>query len=372
METLSSTIRTQQESLGKDVKTHNFSCENCGAQQHFSPQKEALHCLHCGAVRTIKSDALAHEHSPFLEFDYREALQEEGVHEAHETIHEFTCKNCGAHCQFDGTATAQSCPYCASSHTNALLTRYIKPRGVIAFEISQDEIKATIEDWLKQLWFAPNRLTTLAKTDRAMTGLYMPYWTYDAQTYTRYSGQRGTYYYRNRMINGEKRIARDIEWWNVTGDVNRFFDDIAVPASKTLPQRLLTRINLWDFTKMKPYKPEFLAGFLSEAYTVTLEEGFKNAFKIIENQVKTDIQFDIGGDRQIIDDMSIKIGALTYKHILLPVWVASYHFNKIPYFVVINGQTGAIAGERPYSWMKVTLLSFGVVSAILSALYFIY
>jgi hypothetical protein len=47
------------------------------------------------------------------------------------------------------------------------------------------------------------------------------------------------------------------------------------------------------------------------------------------------------------------------------VWLVSYVYHAKSYQVVVNGVTGKIAGERPWSWIKITLL----VMAVLIVLY---
>ena len=43
----------------------------------------------------------------------------------------------------------------------------------------------------------------------------------------------------------------------------------------------------------------------------------------------------------------------TFKHTLLPVWLLHYDYGRRSFQVVVNGVTGAIAGEQPYSWIKI-------------------
>ena len=56
--------------------------------------------------------------------------------------------------------------------------------------------------------------------------------------------------------------------------------------------------------------------------------------------------------------------AITFKHLLLPVWLLAYRYKDKPYRVVVNACTGEVQGERPYSWVKIT---FTVLAALLAA-----
>ena len=73
----------------------------------------------------------------------------------------------------------------------------------------------------------------------------------------------------------------------------------------------------------------------------------------MEETLRRDIRFDIGGDEQRIDSMNARYSDITFKHVLLPVWLASYRWNNKPFRVVVNGRTGQVSGERPYSAWKI-------------------
>ena len=71
--------------------------------------------------------------------------------------------------------------------------------------------------------------------------------------------------------------------------------------------------------------------------------------------IRSDVRRDIGGDAQRIHDIQTRYGDVSFKHILLPVWVASYRYGGKAYQFVVNGQTGEVQGERPYSWIKIAI-----------------
>ena len=115
---------------------------------------------------------------------------------------------------------------------------------------------------------------------------------------------------------------------------------------------------------MEPYQPEYLAGFRAEGYTVSLEEGYDEATAYVNRMIERDIKFDIGGDRQRISSVDTEIGTLTFKHVLLPVWLAAYKYRGKTYRFVVNGRTGTVQGERPYSRWKIF---FAVLAGLLIA-----
>jgi len=201
-----------------------------------------------------------------------------------------------------------------------------------------------------------------------MQGIYVPYWTFDADTQSCYKGARGTVYYVTRTVtlNGKKvqQQVPKVRWHNVAGRVARFFDDVLVLASTSLPKRYTDALEPWDLAALEPYQPQYLAGFRAEAYTLELADGYKQARQHMARLIERDVRFDIGGDRQRIHDIDTDVSAVTFKHILLPVWLAAYKYRGQTFRFVINGRTGRVQGERPWSAIKIT---FAVTLGLLVA-----
>mgnify|MGYP003575553235 FL=1 len=81
--------------------------------------------------------------------------------------------------------------------------------------------------------------------------------------------------------------------------------------------------------------------------------------------ISGDVREDIGGDEQQIEDMITDYFDTTFKHLLLPVYAGAYRFNKKTFQIVVNGRTGEIHGDRPYSIWKIALLVLVVLLVIL-------
>lgn len=350
---------------------HRFPCHNCGSDLRFDPGADQLICDHCGSAETI-------DHSPWdrnqaiKEQDFSATLRASTSGVEMEEARTSQCPNCGARIEFDGAVHSKECPYCATPVvTDTGATRQIKPRAVVPFELSEDAARQAMKDWLGRLWFAPNGLTEYARKGRKLSGVYTPCWTFDADTKTRYTGQRGIEYTTTRTVtrNGKRQTEphTKVRWTSVSGRVARFFDDVLVVASTALPEKFRTCLGQWDLTRLEPYLPQYLAGFRAEAYTVSLEDGFKKGRTIMDRQIIRDIKFDIGGDRQRVQNIETKLNDVTFKHILVPVWLAAYKYRGRSFRFVVNGQSGQVAGERPWSIWKLTLAAL-LVAIIAGAL----
>ncbi len=347
---------------------HRFPCDNCGSDFRYDPAADQLVCDHCGNASAIESSGPWA--STISELDFKQAVNAQLADADIEETRVNNCPNCGAQTEFDPDIHAAECPFCATPVvTGTGAHRHIKPRGLLPFDIDDRQAKAAMTDWLGSLWFAPNGLTEYARKGRKMSGIYVPYWTFDADTKSQYTGQRGTFYYETRTVMRDGKPqqirVRKTRWRAVSGRVARFFDDVLILASKSLPKKYTDALEPWDLSALEPYKPEYLAGFRAEGYQVELVDGFSEARAYMDRMIRRDVKYDIGGDDQRIGQVKTQISDITFKHILLPVWLAAYKYRGKTYRFVVNGRTGRVQGERPYSAWKI---AFAVIVGLILAL----
>ncbi|WP_439154772.1 primosomal protein N' (replication factor Y) - superfamily II helicase [Yoonia sp.] len=351
------------------IAEHHFPCDACGSDLRYDPGTHRLICDHCGNIQTIETTKRAA--GGIRELDFSSAIENRLAEAEIEETRTVTCPNCGASFEFDPDTHAAECPFCATPVvTDTGTHRHIKPRGLLPFALDEGTARKAMSDWLGSLWFAPNGLRDYARKGRRMSGIYVPYWTFDADTQSRYTGQRGTHYYTTKTVirDGKRRQVRvrNTRWRPASGRVARFFDDVLVLASRSLPKRYTDGLEPWDLSALEPYNPEYLAGFRAEGYQVELAEGFSEARQYMDRMILRDCKYDIGGDEQRVHDVQTTISDVTFKHILLPVWLAAYKYRGQTYRFVVNGRTGRVQGERPWSVWKI---AFAVlIGAILAAI----
>lgn len=372
---------------------YRYPCENCGASLRFAPGQQVLTCEYCGHTQQIGPGAArapgrqptggvageavlsetpatgralqwdaGHKSPQLAEIPLAQGLRLDDASPIAETVATLTCPNCGARFEAARDRHATECPFCATPVvTDTGKSRLIKPQGVLPFVVTEDQARGALEDWLKGLWFAPSGLKRYARRNRRMAGVYSPFWTFDADTRTTYRGQRGDYYYETvwvvQEVNGRRQRVpqqvRRIRWRAAAGRVARSFDDVLVLASTSLPRRFTDGLTPWDLSHLTAYRPEYLAGFEAEGYTVPLADGHQVARAEMGGVIAMDVRRDIGGDEQRIEAMDTDHSAETFKHILLPVWSAAYRYGGKSYRFVVNGQSGRVQGERPYSAWKI-------------------
>ncbi len=338
-----------------------FPCRSCGAQLVFDPNSQALICRYCG-----QQEKIPHSAAEINEQSYEDYL-DQSRKDLRVTLgaeREVRCQACGGIVMMAAKDRTQDCPFCGvhlDSEPQAA-TPAIPPSAVLPFRVDPAAAKKTFQRWVDSLWFAPNDLQKLVDLGR-LVGLYTPYWTFDAMTHTFYTGARGTHYWQTDQywanVNGKNvrrtRQVRHTRWTAVDGKIQHWFDDVLVVASQGLPRGYVQELTPWDMEGLVDFKPEYLSGFRTERYQLDLPQGFGLAKEWMQSTLRHLICRDIGGDEQRIDSMQTQYSGITFKHILLPIWVAAYRYQGRLYRILINARTGEVQGNRPYSAIKIAL-----------------
>jgi DNA-directed RNA polymerase subunit RPC12/RpoP len=360
-----------QSSEGKSVNSEQYSCGHCGAKLDFAPGTSALKCPYCGFETQI-----AKSNAEIVELDYRSYLEKAGQETTSHEAQRVKCEKCGAETTVPAETTAGMCPFCGNNMVySGKASTLIKPEALLPFKIAYKEAIESFRRWIRGLWFAPGKLKEYAQSEGKLAGVYVPFWTYDSNTATSYIGERGDYYYTTETYTTEEdgrtvtrtREVRHTRWTPVSGTVANSFDDILILASKSLPRKYADKLEPWDLANLVPYADEYLSGFRAESYQVTLPEGFEAAKEVMASTIRSSIMSDIGGDEQRIESSQTNYADITFKHILLPVWLSAYRFGDKIYRILINARTGEVQGDRPYSAWKIAgaVIAAVVVIAII-------
>lgn len=331
-------------------EVQRFPCGSCGALLTYRPGTTSLTCAWCGHENPI---AASRAELVVEELDYHQWLERLESDAPKDEQAVVACGACGAEVERPADLEAFRCPYCAAPlAAGETVRRSIRPAALLPFGIDHDRAHRAFGTWLEGLWLAPTRLRREARREGKLRGLYVPYWTFDAESTTSYRGERGDDYW---VTVGKRRVRRT-SWSGAAGVVGRDFDDLLVPATRSLPAPMLNALEPWDLGALTAYGPEWLAGFETEIYRIDLEQGFAIARAAMEARIRADVERDIGGDHQRIHAMHPRFENVRFKHVLLPLWVAAYRFRGKVYRFTVNARTGEVHGERPWSAWKIALL----------------
>lgn len=359
---------TEHLALGK------HTCAACGAEGEWNPSRQALVCPFCGTVSPVDVDR---ESGELREIDLVRALrelpdEERGWLAARRSVR---CRSCDAVSVLDPGRVGQNCEFCGSTELVDYqeLRAPIRPCGVVPFRIDKTGAQTAARGWLATRWLAPRRLKREAV--ERLHGVYLPYWTFDAQAFCRWSADSGTYYYTTETVRDSRgrtrtQQVRHVRWRPMRGLVEHFFDDQPVPGSRGVDGRLLAGLEPFPKDQLVPYETSFLAGFVVEHYQVVLVDACRQARESMVGQLRELCAREVPGDTYRNLEIEPEFTGQTFKHILLPAWLASYRFGSRTYQLLVNGATGTVAGRYPWSPWKVALLVLAAGAAVAAAAWF--
>jgi hypothetical protein len=279
---------------------------------------------------------------------------------------EIVCQSCGAHSTFTGSLTASRCPYCATPIQRDDVQdapARLAVDGVLPFRVDEKAAKEALSKWVRSRWFAPKEFKQYSRTG-SFTSLYAAYFTYDAETETGYTGERGDHYSVTVGSGDNQHTETRTRWSSAWGTVSNSFDDLAVLANTGLERKHTSKLEPWPTASAKPFNPEYVAGHFCRTYDRGVEDCLEDAQKGMEKDINRSIERDIGGDEQRISSKEIHFNTLTFKHLLLPIWLLTVLFGGQVFQVFINGATGEVHGQRPFSPIKIALAVIGVLLLI--------
>jgi hypothetical protein len=351
------------------------ACPACGAQAEWNPAKQKLICPFCGTESPYKID---HATGKVVELDLVTALRELPEDERGWATERRSvqCTSCKAVMVFDPARVGQQCEFCGSPTLvdyNAIRSP-IRPQGVLPFQLDASRVRDAMRGWWHSKWLAPSKLSRSALVD-TVKSLYIPYWTFDAQTRCPWQAEAGHYYYvsvpgRDAKGRPIMRQERRVRWEPASGVVEHFFDDDPVPGTQGLPIDLLRAVGPFPTADARPYDTAFLSGHVVEHYQVVLFDAAQRSQEQMHRALRALCARQIPGDTYRNLQIWPVLSGRTFKHVLVPVWVMAYSYGAKPYQVIVNGITGTIAGRYPYSLWKIlglVLLALVVLALVLSA-----
>lgn len=355
------------------------ACPECGADLEWNAKAQALRCPYCGTVVPWSDEQRAELGETVVEQDLETALRSppQGRGWGAER-REVQCQSCKAISVFVDGRVAQRCDFCGSPAIVAHEERNdaITPQSILPFKLSDGQVRDSIRKWYGSRWFAPGKLKRMALTD-TLHGVYLPYWTFDAHVQGDWTAESGTHYYttetyRDSNGNLQTQQVQHTRWTPAAGQVRHFFDDTLVPGTQGVELKLLRQVEPFPTTTdLKPYSPEFVRGWTVERYQVDLSQAAQQGQQAMAEAMQQLCAQDVPGDTYRNLRVHNEFRGRTFKHVLVPIWLVGYTYGSTTYQVVVNGYTGAIAGDRPYSWIKITLAVIAalIVAALLAQLW---
>ncbi|MDD4328120.1 MAG: TFIIB-type zinc ribbon-containing protein [Eubacteriales bacterium] len=340
-------------------------CPQCGGTMDFDPGSSGLLCPYCGHKKEI---AILDPETTAVELDLElaETLENCDWGVEKKTV---ICKSCGAQSVYDALQISDECPYCGSNQVMEEKGKdTLAPGGVCVFKVTKEQAGSNFVKWIKGKLFCPRAAKQKAKPD-AFKGVYLPYWTFDTQTESTYTARYG----RDRHVTDSKGNRRTVtDWYPTSGEYSEFINDQAVLASGMHDPATLSKIEPYNTEDNLKYKPEYVAGFVSERYSIGLKEGWNKAKEYINGILSSNITGKIRREHHADHVNSLRVDTafynVKYKYLLLPVWISSFKYKSKVYQFMVNGQTGKVGGKSPISALRVMIAVLVGLAAV--ALFF--
>lgn len=340
-------------------------CPQCGGTMDFDPKTGGLKCPYCDYEEEIGTQDSGNPDSGAAEeLDFQKA-QETSNCDWGVKKKVILCKSCGAESVYDELEIASECPYCGSNQVMEEKDKdTMAPGGVVTFALTAKEAAARFKSWIKRKLFCPAAAKEGARPG-AFKGVYLPYWTFDAHTESTYTAEYGID--RTVRHKDETRVVTD--WYPVKGRYREDFDDELVLGSARYEEGLMRDVEPFHTADNKKYRPEYVAGFIAERYSIGLKQAWEKAKEYIGRKLKANIEDKVREEHRA-DHVRVKrvdtgYSGITYKYLLLPVWLSAYQYKGKIYHFMVNGQTGKAGGQAPVSAMRVAIAALLVVSIFL-------
>lgn len=327
----------------------HYKCPNCGADMVFDSDSGMLSCQSCGRKDDIET---------FPKENIEAVFEKDEAKEYH-------CKNCGAVILTDKDTTATSCSFCGAGVV--LLDRLsgnLAPSKVVPFSISKERAMKAFKAWCKNGILTPRGFMTADRV-KGITGIYVPFWLYDlgnkievnAQCTRVHSYSRGDYIYT------------ETSYYDVYRKLNIDYLKIPVDASEKMDDKLMDKLEPYNYNGLKDFNTPYLAGYIAEKYNYDQKDLLPRAVKKIQNYLDYFISSTISGYSSVQyrrKDIDTKKRRAYYA--LLPVWMVYYNYRGKDYIFAMNGQTGKVVGKPPISNGKIAAWFGGIALGSFAAL----
>jgi len=343
-----------------EEKTRSFKCQYCGGVISYSAAERQLTCPHCGRAQEIDAKQVG---QAATEFEFTLKTMEHTQYGWGEEKQELVCESCGAMVAVEPDVLTSTCAFCGSNHVLARSASNddLRPTALVPFSVDQNQCHSLVTEWLGRGWMHPSELQSI-HASQEMSGIYLPFWTFDAHVQAAWKAEVGIKKRKRYYADGEWKTRTVIEWNWRSGQEHLPTNDHLVPGTAQVSQIILHKTMPFDLDGLVEYAASYLAGWQAKTYDVELQKAWDVARKEMRKRIKQACYKDTGSSHVRNMRMTTRFADEQWRYILLPVYLASYHFKDRTFQVMVNGQTGSVAGQKPVAWLRVWL----VIAAILS------
>ncbi|MBR2524714.1 MAG: hypothetical protein IKE53_09815 [Clostridiales bacterium] len=320
-------------------------CTNCSGKLIFNPASQKLECVSCG--------------SKFYPEDVADKDAE--LHAKYYSTRVYTCSHCGAEVITSDTEVSTFCVYCGNpAIVFNRISQECRPDGLIPFKITKDQAVSNISSKFLRNPLVPNEVKAKLTPDN-IRGIYIPYWIVNAN-YTEAD------YLSGEVGSGK---SKSTHYFSRAGDVE--FNNVPVDGSKTLDDDASCKLEPFYLEEAKDFDEDYLNGFYSNisdlSYFDLKNSAAERCHKLFADEIVQSVKaknVKIVDSIRWIDIMDDPL------YMMMPVWFFTFKYKEKPYTILVNGQTGKVAGTMPWIIKRVVWISIAVTIAVMALLALLY
>ncbi len=341
-----------------------FKCPNCGAPLRWKPELGKLHCENCSSdFEADGSVPGSRDFADVKEFhwgSYKQGLNNETL----ANTHVYNCVSCGAVIEADEDTVATACPYCGNNVVlNDRLGAGQKPNAVIPFKFKPKDLPTVVAEYCRGKKLLPKNFFDRQELTK-LQGLYVPFWLDDCHV----AGPSNLQGVITTSHKSGGYLITESTYYMLERDGEMDFSLIPVDGSQKMDNDLMDSLEPFDFSEMKEFNSDYLAGYLANRFDEDPDQCLPRANERVLTSAKEAIRSSCPGFGQISFMKSgLEIKDASVKYVLLPVYLFSSSYNGVTYRFGINGQTGKMVGELPEDKGKATRMSLIAFAAAFAA-----
>lgn len=335
------------------MSTLTYKCPSCGAPLEYDGRQLEMVCGNCGsafdpktilAVNQIQEEDAGHEDLQWESRDRGFTNQELQQTRA------YSCSSCGAELFMEETTVATACAFCGSpSVIPAQFTEETRPDKIIPFKIDKAQAESMFRNYFKERKLIPNLFLKSANQIDEIRKLYAPYWLFscDADARMTYKGTRvSTHRSGQYMVTTTRHFL--IRRAGTLG-----FGNLPVDASERLDNRISESIEPFNSVEAIDFIPQALSGAQANRADLSEKECESRANDRVRDTTDDTFRRTVSGYASVVrESSSIKLVNGETAPVLYPIWLITTKKGGNTYTFAINGQTGELTCDIPWSKAK--------------------
>ncbi len=316
----------------------HFRCENCGGVMEFEPKTQRMRCPHCGTEKDIQD------------------MKIDDVNFSHQDFKVFHCSSCGAELLTDENTTSTFCSYCGNATLiESRVTGENAPTYIIPFKYRKGDAIDAFRDWCKKGVLTPNIFKNSTTVEK-VSGIYVPFWLFDVDGDLQASGECT----KVRYSSDEEYNYIHTSYYHVHRDINASFVKIPADASVKMDDDIMDKLEPFYYDDLQEFNMAYLSGYLSEKYNMNFDALMPRVRQRAEEYMETFLSRELAmyDGKSVHSQKRIRLNNAVY--VVLPVWILNYRYQGKNYTFAMNGQTGSIVADLPWSKKKAAIWFIGL------------